>query len=54
MYVINRAFDIAPLGSNVPQKRWSLWHYASLLVLWQGNFRQNFMGKFPENFGMKV
>jgi len=27
-----RAFDIAPLVSNVPQKRWSFWHYAAVMT----------------------
>jgi len=27
-----REFDIAPLVSNVPQKRWSFWHYAAVVT----------------------
>jgi len=31
-YSMYRAFYIAPLVSNVPQKRWSFWHYAAVLT----------------------
>jgi len=27
-----RAFDIAPLVSNVPKKRCSFWHYAAVVT----------------------
>jgi len=33
MYVcMYSAFDIAPLVSNVPQKRWYFWHYTAVLT----------------------